>query len=88
MLRALLYGLAVLHLGPGIAFAVLAFGCDPSQPLLGAFCEGDTLGRFLGLTASIWLVLGAGAVALLGLRRREAKRAAVAAARKDGDGGA
>lgn len=88
MLRALLYGLAILHLGPGIAFAVLAFGCDPSQPLLGAFCQGDTLGNFMGLTLTFWLVLGVGAIALVALRRREVTRAAVAAARKDGRGGA
>lgn len=31
MLRALVYGLAILHLGPGIAFALVAFGCDPLQ---------------------------------------------------------
>jgi hypothetical protein len=48
MLRTLLYGLAILHLGPGIAFAVLAFGCDPSQPLLGAICQKDAISAFLG----------------------------------------
>ena len=70
MLRALLYGLAVLHLGPGIAFAVLAFGCDPSQPLLGALCLKDTLKTFLGLTVALWAVLGAGSALLLWRRRR------------------
>ena len=80
MLRALLYGLAILHLGPGIAFAVLAFGCDPSQPLLGAICRRDTIGAFLGLTLILWLVLGAGAVALVVLRRPPAKGAAASTA--------
>jgi hypothetical protein len=70
MLRALLYGLAILHLGPGIAFAVLAFGCDPTQPLLGALCRRDTIGAFIGLTLSFWLLLGAGAVASAAMRRR------------------
>ncbi len=70
MLRALLYGLAILHLGPGIAFAVLAFGCDPSQPALGAICQKDTISAFIGLTSIFWLVLSVGAVASVALRRR------------------
>jgi hypothetical protein len=70
MLRALLYGLAILHLGPGLAFAVLAFGCDPTQPLLGALCRKDSIGAFIGLTLVLWLVLGAGAVASVAMRRR------------------
>jgi hypothetical protein len=69
MLRALLYGLTVLHLGPGMAFALLAFGCDPSQPLLGAVCQRDTFGAFMGLTLIFWLALGVGAAALVALRR-------------------
>jgi len=70
MLRALLYGLAILHLGPGLAFAVLAFGCDPSLPWLGPVCQNDTLRTFLVLTPVFWLMLSAGAVALLALKRR------------------
>ena len=86
MLRALLYGLAILHLGPGIAFAVLAFGCDPSQPLLGAICQKDAIGAFIGLTLVFWLVLIVGAVALVVLRRPPAKGAtASTASRSDGD---
>jgi hypothetical protein len=73
MLRALLYGLAILHLGPGLAFAVLAFGCDPSRPILGAVCQGSTLAVFLGLTMVFWLLLGAGTAVMLLLRRRAAK---------------
>ena len=69
MLRALLYGLAILHLGPGMAFALLAFGCDPSQPLLGAVCQRDMFGAFMGLTLIFWLALGVGAAALVALRR-------------------
>jgi hypothetical protein len=77
MLRALLYGLAILHLGPGIAFAVLAFGCDPSRPILGTVCQGNTLAVFLGLTLAFWLVLGVGTAGALALRRRTVKGATV-----------
>jgi len=69
MLRALVYGLAILHLGPGIAFAVLAFGCETSQPLLGSLCEGSGFGWFFKITLAAWLVLGAGA-ALVWLKGR------------------
>jgi hypothetical protein len=72
MLRALLYGLAILHLGPGIAFAVLAFGCGPEQ-FLGDLCQKDTLKVFAGLTLVLWLLLSGGAVALRALRRRAEK---------------
>ena len=72
MLRALIYGLAILHLGPGLAFAVLAFGCDSSLPWLGPVCQKDTLGTLLLLTLVFWLMLSAGAVALLALQRRAA----------------
>jgi hypothetical protein len=75
MLRALLYGLAILHLGPGIAFAVMAFGCDPSQPVLGVVCRGNTLAVFLSLTLALWLMLGAGTAVAIALRRRAAKGA-------------
>jgi len=85
MLRALLYGLAILHLGPGIAFAVLAFGCDPSQQWLGVVCQKDTLKTFLGLTLVLWVVLGVGAAVLLRWRRRGAERAAAAKAIMSGD---
>lgn len=74
MLRALVYGLAILHLGPGIAFAVLAFGCDPSQPLLGALCERSGFGAFVQITAVAWLLLGAGAWVHWRLGRRAAPR--------------
>jgi hypothetical protein len=60
MLRALLYGLTLLHLGPGIAFALLAFGCDPIDPALSpAVCGDGGLGPFLKITVIAWAVLGA-----------------------------
>jgi hypothetical protein len=85
MLRALLYGLAILHLGPGIAFAVLAFGCDPSQPLLGAICQKDAISAFIGLTLIFWLVLSVGAVALVVLRRPAKAASASTTSRSAGD---
>lgn len=85
MLRALLYGLAILHLGPGIAFAVLAFGCDPSQPLLGAICQRDAISAFIGLTLIFWLVLSVGAVALVVLRRPAKAASASNTPRSAGD---
>ena len=72
MLRALIYGLAILHLGPGLAFAVLAFGCDPSLPWLGPVCQTNTLRTFLVLTLVFWLMLTLGAAAQLALKRRTA----------------
>ena len=76
MLRALIYGLAILHLGPGLAFAVLAFGCDPSLPWLGPVCQKDTIVTFLVLTLVFWLVVSAGAAAQLARKRRAAGAAA------------
>ncbi|WP_374259191.1 hypothetical protein [Aquabacterium sp.] len=57
MLRALVYALAILHLGPGFSFAVLAFGCEPSAPLLGKLCEQNSLASFVWMTLSAWAVM-------------------------------
>lgn len=64
MLRALIYALSLLHLGPGLAFALLAFGCEQPQPLLGSVCTLDVFKAFGSLTLGSWLVLGVGAVAM------------------------
>jgi len=57
MLRILLYALAILHLGPGLAFAALAFGCgDP--PWLGDLCGPSEIRSFLGLTLALWALMG------------------------------
>jgi hypothetical protein len=69
MLRALLYGLAILHLGPGIAFALLAFGCEGANPYLGAICGRNIFSLFALLTAGGWLILSLGLVAMHLLRR-------------------
>jgi hypothetical protein len=57
LLRALIYGLAILHLGPGFAFAVVAFGCDSLDPALGAVCQQDTFALFIQLTLAAWAVM-------------------------------
>ncbi len=44
MFRQLVVALALLHLGPGAAFALLAFGCDATPPALGGgMCERGAL---------------------------------------------
>ncbi len=60
MLRGLIYGLAILHLGPGFAFAVVAFGCDTVNPLLGEVCQQDIFAVFIKLTLAAWAVMIAG----------------------------
>lgn len=60
MLRGLIYGLAILHLGPGFAFVVVAFGCDTANPLLGEICQQDTFAAFIKLTLAAWIVMIAG----------------------------
>lgn len=57
MLRALIYGLTILHLGPGFAFAVVAFGCDSLDPMLGAMCQQDTFALFIHLTLVAWAAM-------------------------------
>jgi hypothetical protein len=69
MLRVLLYALAILHLGPGIAFAVLAFGCGDT-PWLGAVCGRGEMPAFAWLTLGLWAVMGGWAA--WRLRRRPA----------------
>ena len=57
MLRVLIYVLAILHLGPGFAFAVLAFGCDTVNPWLGEVCQQDTFAMFIKLTLAAWAAM-------------------------------
>jgi len=64
MLRALVYGLTLLHLGPGFAFALLAFGCEEPAALLGSVCAMSALDSFATLTAGSWFVFGVGALAV------------------------
>jgi hypothetical protein len=73
MFRTLLLALALLHLGPGAAFALLAFGCDGAPPALaGDVCSQGVLGAFVGLTLLAWLVLGLGLAAWQLLRKAQA----------------
>ncbi len=57
MLRGLIYGLSILHLGPGFAFAVVAFVCDGSTPGLEDICQQDTFAAFIKLTLAAWGVM-------------------------------
>lgn len=57
--RGLIYGLSILHLGPGFAFAVVAFGCDGGSSIYGLekICQQDTFAAFIQLTLATWSVL-------------------------------
>lgn len=59
MLRGLIYGLSILHLGPGFAFAVVAFGCDGNASSTGleSICQQDTFAAFIKLTLAAWAVM-------------------------------
>ena len=72
MFRALVYGLTILHLGPGIAFTLLAFGCEEPEPYLRFVCGKDALSSFALLTVGAWVVLlvGLAAVSLVQRTRR------------------
>lgn len=74
MLRILFHALAVLHLGPGIAFVLLALGCDGVEPALGGLCAGSAMRFFAAATLVGWVVLGGcqrcGGVAIEGDHRR------------------
>lgn len=80
MLRALLVGLTLLHLGPGLAFALLAFGCDggvgegggAAATGLAVLCARPGFAPFAQLTLAAWVVLGAGWAAAVLLRRARA----------------
>jgi hypothetical protein len=74
MLRALIYGLAILHLGPGIAFALLAFGCGQPGPLLGAPCDSTPLSSFALLTFAAWVLMLLGLAAMYAVRRARYSR--------------
>lgn len=68
MLRALIYGLSILHLGPGFAFAVMAFGCEDEHPWLNTVCQGDTFAAFIRLTLAAWAVMIVAVAAMQGIR--------------------
>lgn len=57
MLRGLIYGLSILHLGPGFAFAVVAFGCEDAFSFLQAVCQQDAFAAFIKLTLVAWGVM-------------------------------
>ncbi|MFQ6404623.1 hypothetical protein ACIDE9_07635 [Methylophilus sp. 'Pure River'] len=57
MLRGLIYGLSILHLGPGFAFAVVAFGCEGTFSFLQGVCQQDAFAAFIKLTLAAWGVM-------------------------------
>lgn len=63
MPRLFIYVLIILHVAPGIAFTLLAFGCNPYVPSLGGFCGQGLLLPFMQITLIATLAL-AGAFAL------------------------
>ena len=69
MVRILVYALAILHLGPGLAFAVLAFGCG-TPPWLGNLCGKSEIQSFLTITVVLWLLMSLFAVIKLRSRVR------------------
>ena len=69
MIRLLVTALALLHLGPAIAFGLVAFGCDGIEPALGNLCGESSLRAFAFFTAVAWAVLGAGWFIASRLRR-------------------
>jgi len=83
MLRLLLVGLTLLHLGPGLAFALLAFGCGDAALRPAPLCDGG-VAAFLRLTVALWGALALAAwcwAAIRGERAqphaRPARRAAI-----------
>jgi len=57
MLRGLMAGLAILHLGPGFAFLVVAFACEDSFSYFQAACQQDAFSAFVRLTLMAWAAL-------------------------------
>jgi hypothetical protein len=69
----LLTAIAILHLGPGIAFVVVAFGCGTVDPTLGELCTVGDFKLFAGTTLLSWAVLTSAAAAIHVLSRRRMK---------------
>lgn len=69
MLRTLIHRLVLLPLGAGLAFALLAFGCEGPNPALEVVCGGDGAPDFARLTVGVWLILGTGLLAVQLVRR-------------------
>lgn len=75
MLRILVTALTLLHLGPGLAFALLAFGCTDGAGWLGPLCSGPELRSFVWLTLGTWAILVPAAVCWHGwVARSKVKR--------------
>lgn len=69
MIRLLIYGLGILHLGPGFAFAMLTLGCEdgmPYSPL--SFCTQESFAAFIQLTLAAWAVMVLGLTLIWAMR--------------------
>lgn len=75
MLRTLIYALGILHLGPGLAFAILAFGCGGVRPALGPLCGHQQIHSFIWLTLAGWLLMTAGLLLYLRFKRGPGNKA-------------
>ena len=60
----LLTAIAIFHLGPGIAFVVVAFGCGTIDPTLGELCTVGDFKLFGGTTLLSWAFLTSSAAAI------------------------
>jgi hypothetical protein len=69
MLRIFVHGLVILHLGPGLAFLALAFGCEGDDALLGSLCGRHEVRSFILITMATWVVLAVLAFAATRLKR-------------------
>jgi len=69
MLRTIVLVLALLHLGPGLAFAIVAFGCDGATPALGNWCGRASISSFGKITVLIWLLLASGYAVWIWMKR-------------------
>ncbi len=72
MFRAIVVGLTVLHLGPGLAFVLLAFGCDSEFLNLAPRCGQGVASTFAILTLCAWAIMGLGLLAWRMVRRAAA----------------
>ena len=71
----LLTAIAIFHLGPGVAFVVVAFGCGNIDPTLGALCTVGDFKLFASTTILTWVILTSLAAAIHVWSRMKTKQA-------------
>ena len=57
MIRTLIAALTIFLLGPGLAYAALALGCDANGGGIPLVCGHNVLLSFVGLTVIDWLLM-------------------------------